>query len=202
MGSGSMQSQPPFVIVISGPSGAGKSTMVKEVAAQLGEASMLSYDDYFHLVPHPDILAWIEQGCDPDQWIALPQLVADVRALREGQAIGAPGGRIVMSSRYIVLEEPWGRDRAELRPWIDFVAHIDIPLDISLCRRLLRDYSRPSQRGEPLEFVQDYLDVRLGEVYRQLQLAAEHADLVVDGLRPTDEVAGDIVAAIRRTENA
>jgi len=102
-----MQSQPPFVIVISGPSGAGKSTMVKEVAAQLGEASMLSYDDYFHLVPHPDILAWIEQGCDPDQWIALPQLVADVRALREGQAIGAPEGRIVMSSRYIVLEEPW-----------------------------------------------------------------------------------------------
>jgi uridine kinase len=34
------------VIAISGPSGSGKTTLVKQVAAQLGDATALFYDDY------------------------------------------------------------------------------------------------------------------------------------------------------------
>ena len=70
-----MHAQSSVVIAISGPSGAGKTTVVNAVAARLGNASTLFYDDYFRRVSHPDIRAWIEQGCDPDQWAALPQLV-------------------------------------------------------------------------------------------------------------------------------
>jgi hypothetical protein len=197
-----MSPQPAFVIAVSGPSGAGKTTIVTAVAARLGDAATLFYDEYFHLAPRPDIQRWVEEGCSPDLWVSLPQLVADVQALREGQVIEAPRGRRVMPAPYLVLEEPWGRDRTELRPWIDFVAHIDIPLDISLCRKLLREYAVPSPLGDPLAFVQDYLDFRLGEVYRRQQQVAERADLVVDGLRPIDQIAAEIVAAIRRADAA
>ncbi len=188
-----------FVIVISGPSGAGKTTLVAKVAAGLGQAAALYYDSYERVgIWHPDIRQWVEQGCDPNRWVSIPQLVEDVQALRQGLAIVLPGsGQVIEPADYVVLEEPWGRERDELRPWIDFVAHVDIPLDIALCRKLLREAANPSIARDPLAFVKDYLRYRIGEVYRRQQQAGVHADIVVDGLRSPDELASDIVAAIR-----
>ncbi len=97
----------------------------------------------------------------------------------------------------------WRSPRAasgKLRPLIDFVFHVTIPtipLDISLCRRLLREYSHLSSDLDPLDFVREYLSRRLGEVYRRQQQVAEHADLVVDGLRPPEELAARIIERVR-----
>jgi uridine kinase len=188
-----------FVVVISGPSGAGKSTLVERVARALGEAIALYYDAYAGVARwHPSCREWVEQGCDPNAWVTIPRLAEDLRALRAGRAIALPGsGRVIDPAPYIVLEEPWGRDRDELRPWIDFVAHVSIPLDISLCRKLLREYGEGSPRRDPLPFLAEYLSSRLGELYRRQQQVGERADLVVDGLQPPDELAAEIAAKVR-----
>jgi uridine kinase len=195
-----MQSGMVFVVAISGPSGAGKTTLVEKVAAGLEDATSLFYDRYATVARwHPDVRRWVEEGCDPNAWVSIPALAEDVRALREGRPVELPGNSGSLSSaRYVVVEEPWGRDREELGLWIDFVAHVDIPLDISLCRKLLREYDVPTPIGDPLDFVREYLDLRIGEVYRRQQQVAERADLVVDGLRPADELAAEIVRAVRR----
>jgi uridine kinase len=194
-----MHTRDMFVIVISGPSGAGKTTLIEKVVALLGEANALFYDSYESVAKwHPDSRQWVEQGCDPNQWVSIPQLAEDIRALREGRAIALQeSGQIVEPAPYIVLEEPWGRERDELRPLIDFVAHVDIPLDIALCRKLLREAADPSITRDPVAFVKDYLTFRLGEVYRRQQQVGEHADLIVDGLCSSDELAAEIVQAIR-----
>jgi uridine kinase len=187
------------VVAISGPSGAGKTTLVEKVAALLGDAATLYYDHYKAVARwHPDIRQWVEQGCDPNQFVSIPQLVEDVRALRAGRAVGSPrSGQLIAPARYIVMEEPWGRDRDEMKPLIDFVAHIAIPLDISLCRKLLREAANPALHFDPLVFVQEYLTERVGELYRRQQQVGEHADLVVDGLRPSEELAEIIAKQIR-----
>ncbi len=84
-----------FVIAISGASGSGKSALVKALVHRLGDAEALHFDDYspryFPTSKYPnDIAKWIADGADPSAW-ETPQLVLDLRALRQGKSITLPG---------------------------------------------------------------------------------------------------------------
>jgi uridine kinase len=183
------------VVAISGPTAVGKTTCVRNLAALLEDAATLFYDDYAALSRwHPDILAWIEEGCDPNQWVTIPQLVADLRTLRAGEAIRLPHNQATVEpARFIVMEEPWGREREEIRPLIDFVAYLHLPLDVALCRRLLRE---ASYGANPMEFAEFYLQKRVREVYLRQQACGESADLVLDGTKPSDDLAREIVERV------
>lgn len=183
------------MIAISGPAGAGKTTLVQAVAAVLGDATTLFYDDYSAIASwHPDVLQWIAEGCVPDAWVQIPQMAADLQQLRAGHSIQHPvTGEQINAARYIVIEEPWGRDRAAVAEYIDFVAHINIPLDISLCRRLLRD----KEKYDVLGFVTAYEKYGLHEFYQRQLRVAETADLVLDGRRPQEQITDKIVASIK-----
>ena len=98
----------------------------------------LYFDDYEASSTYPDITQWLAQGADPNQF-QTPQLSADLRTLCAGQAITLPhNGEIAQPAHVIVLEEPFGRERAEVADLIDFVICIDLPLEIALARKLLR----------------------------------------------------------------
>jgi uridine kinase len=127
-----------FVIALSGPSGAGKSTVVRNLVARLGDAMALYLDDYEASSTYPAMERWLADGADPNQF-QTPQLSADLRALRDGQAIRLPhNGQVAQPARVIVLEEPFGRERAEVAGLIDFVICVDLPLEIALARKMLR----------------------------------------------------------------
>lgn len=197
----SSKSSRSFVIAISGPSGAGKTTLVNAVAAALGDATTLYYDDYEAVAKwHPNVLEWIEEGCIPDSWVTMPQLTQDLSNLRAGHAVNHPNNNEqVKPARYVVLEEPWGRDREAVRPLIDFVTHIDIPLDVSLCRRLIRDAAAGKN---PLDFIQAYLKYHIRDFYVRQQAVRERADLVVDGMQSPDELVVQIIRAIESRSGA
>lgn len=156
-----------FVIAISGASGSGKSALVKALVHRLGDAVALHFDDYspryFPTSKYPaGIAKWIADGADPSAW-ETPQLVQDLRALRQGKSITLPGHkeisksttlilralgrrkplvfsrneRILRPATYIVLEEPFGREREDMKELIDFVIALDTPLEVALARRLL-----------------------------------------------------------------
>jgi uridine kinase len=192
-----------FVIAVSGPSGAGKSTVVRNLAARLGDAAALFFDDYESKSIYPDITKWLNDGADPNQF-QTPQLSADLGTLRAGSSITLPhNGQALQPARVIVLEEPFGRERIEMANLIDFVVCIDLPLEIALARKLLRmlEYylaeQTPDAFAKQLQFLLPwYLDSGR-ELYRAVQQGVlRNCDLIADGMLPPEVLADAISAAI------
>ena len=128
-----------FVIAISSVSGGGKTTLIKKAAELLNGATLL-FDEYKTVSQYPqDVRKWLDDGANVNEW-QTPQFARDVAALRNGESVTSPrDGRIVQPSEYIVIEEPMGRERAEMAPHIDFVVVLNTPLEIALCRGIMRD---------------------------------------------------------------
>jgi hypothetical protein len=203
------QKYPGFVIAIGGAAGAGKTTLVKKVAGLLGDAAALHFDDYQTVAVYPHFPAemrrWVAAGKDMDAW-HIPQFLADLKALRRGQAITLPANQgEVKPARYIVLEEPSGRARAGLRELIDFVALLDLPLEIALARKVVEyfDYclkELPAAELAPavrkgIDYFSHYPLAR--EYYLTIvERVKQDCDLVLDGTRPIDELAQEVVAAV------
>src|SRR5258708_20253954 len=109
----------PLVIAIAGTSGAGKTTLVKRLAASLGDSVCLYLDRYAdHFLadgrPWTD-LTWIEEGCRPENWFC-PQFADNVTALICGGAVTPLGAsQPVGPARFIIIEEPLGRARPDVR---------------------------------------------------------------------------------------
>jgi uridine kinase len=194
----------PFVVAVSGVSGAGKTSVVRRTVEILGDAVALHFDDYAPVSTYPaDLVLWFREGAHVDAW-QTPHLAADLRRLRNGEAIALPEtGRIIEPASCIVVEEPFGRLRVELAGLIDFAAHIEVPADVLLARRLLRRMTE--ERGRFGESLLDQLQRDLTEhlsAGHQLDalaatIIANAADLILDGRNSIDTIANELAAAVK-----
>ncbi|MBV7336720.1 zeta toxin family protein [Chloroflexi bacterium TSY] len=201
-----------FVIVIGGTSGAGKTTLTERVAEVLGNAVSLHFDDYKSVAEYPtDPVRWLEEGKDLDAW-KIPQLREDLIALRSGRAISLPDGKgEVQPATYVVYEEPSGRARTGMRELIEYVVLVDVPLEIALSRKLVQDLEQ-CLTGMPSEKLAWAIE-KVANYYSNYALAREYyltcieqvradSNLIVDGTKPTDELAREIAKAARKNLDA
>ena len=196
---------PRLVIAVSGTSGAGKTTLATKVVELLKDAVLLRFDDYIRLGNDPAVVtAWLQTGARPDD-LKIPQMARDLRALIAGQPVHLPGDLgVVEPAGFIVLEEPFGRSRAELAPVIGLAVHLEVPADIALARRVTRAIDSPATAGPEQRLEEIRYDLRTyliagREAYKSAERAArESADLVLDGMSPVDELATEVVAAAHR----
>ena len=188
-----------YVITLSGFSGAGKSTVIDNLANLFGDAIALRIDDYTGDAIYPPAIEWIKNGTNPDEFIT-PQFVESVRLLKEGKSIIHPETKTeIHSPRYILIEEPFGKSRTAFKPLIDFHVQIEIPPEIALARRVLRNIERLKQdsNSESLkEFLDWYLRAGRDFFYAVRELASKEKDLVVDGTLPAEVIAQIIFDAV------
>ena len=194
-----------FVVAVSGISGAGKSSVVDRVAALLNNAVLLRFDDYA-IIKHnvADIRSWLECGANPDEF-KTPRLPVDLRKLMAGEIVHSPGdGRVIEPADLILVEEPFGRSRSEIGPLITFAVHLDVPADVALARRFIRAIESQQHAEAEALVAYFYNELRIyiagcRDLYGAAESAARRAaDIVLDGLRPVEEIAAEIVAEIHK----
>jgi len=194
----------PFIIAVAGMPGAGKSTLIHNVLQALGDASALHFDDYTRGTNYPNIPEWVAAGCDPNQWVS-PGLAEHLALLKHGLKVHTPNtDRVVEPRRFILMEEPFGRGRGAIARHIDMVVAIDLPIEIALARRLLRDINTPDMIGDAQkarDHVDSYCRKFLFESRRELilagqQWALEDCDLVLDGTRPMAALTAESLTAL------
>jgi uridine kinase len=192
-----------FTIAVSGPSGSGKSTLTKQLRDKLVDAVAFHFDDYASTNQYPeDFVKWLEKGADP-KWVQNSNFNKDLAELIQGRSIRLPNQQMIDSKKYIVVEEPFGRGREGMAELIDFVVCIDIPLEVALARRVLREVQwTDSPPGETLKNIEEYLSQYL-TIVRNLYEAINskvmaECDFMVSGLEPIDGITDKIIGELKR----
>jgi uridine kinase len=135
-----------YVVAIGGISGAGKTVVVERVAEMLGDAVTFYYDNYPHDTPS-DSYKWLKEGLNLNL-IRTPQFTEDLLLLKSGKSVTPPmyregreHGMVVKPAAFIVVEEPFARARSEVSGLIDLAVYINVPFEIALGRKWLREFS-------------------------------------------------------------
>jgi uridine kinase len=131
----------PCIIGISGNSGSGKSTLSERLQQELN-STQVAWDDFDDISTGPeDYVDWFKREGHYDEW-NYPELAKVLDGLKSGSDLKHPvTGEILYSSKYIIFDAPLGRLHKQTGLYIDFWIHLSVPLDVSLCRRILRDFS-------------------------------------------------------------
>ncbi len=126
------------------------------------------------------------QGC---------QFTNDVpqRAAPKGMPIITPVGRTVVPAQHLIIEDPFGRGRDDMKDLVDLSVCIDIPMEIALARRLLESFDQWSGTpDERIGWAKNYLNSYLFESMRDVYIAINEGvksqcDLVLDGCVPVNQ---------------
>jgi uridine kinase len=200
----------PYVIAVAAPIGGGKTAVAEAIAAQLPDAAMLSFDRYETATGQPvqNLRQWLARGADFDEFV-VPPLREDLERLKRGETICDPVTKAsIAAGKYIVFENPLGREAKSLAALVDFLIWVEVPQEIALARKLkelvggfLRQ-RRPEQHAQSLAWLEQYLENYLAIVRDVLQIqekrVAAQADLVVQGMRSLEEIAREVADEIRR----
>lgn len=160
------------VIAISGASGCGKTSLIKIVSDKLS-CPYLLFDDYTDAHTYPDDMnAWLKAGVNLNE-IKTPAFIGALETIT-----------LSSNAPYVFIEEPFGRCRAEISKYIDYVILLDVPLEVCLSRVITRNINTP--HIDSLNAISNYLcayDNHLRAIYSNVvEQVRQACDLTVTGV--------------------
>lgn len=141
------------VVAVSGVSGAGKTTIVKLLADEFN-CPFLLFDDFTDKNTYPqDMKAWLQNGANVSH-IKSPKFVSALKSLISNS-----------NTRFIFIEEPFGKQRKPMSPLIDYVILLDQPLELCLARVISRHTNNRSV--DSIQSISSYLKKYI-EYFREI----------------------------------
>ena len=174
------------IIGISGNMGAGKTTLAKALAIDL-QATVFGWDEFDEISHGPDdYVDWYKRGENYIEWNY--QHLADVlKSLKSKQSILHPALNCILHpTKYIIFDAPLGRLHPQTGQYIDICIHIEVPLDVSLCRHLIRNFKGNDKTKEELVAELEYYLEHSRPLFFDDQLK-NNADLILDGMLSTEK---------------
>lgn len=177
-------------------------------------APILIFDEYEQFAEWPaDINAWRQAGADSNQ-VKVPQMKADLLALLAGEAVAHPmQDRKIDPGDWILVEDPFGKERDEIAAWVDLLLYVDVPADICVVRMVQRalgmdkpDFDETIAKEESgalrkrlnsaALWLRQYLWIRSG--LGITEVIKGKADVILDGMQAVDEMAEEALDRIKR----
>jgi len=194
-----------LVIGIAGGTASGKSTVASQVVQSLGERCVhLMHDRYYRGVPRERNPA--EHNFDHPDALETDRLVRDLDELRRGRSVRVPRYDFSTSSRLpeedtltprpvVIVEGILVLTDAELRSRFDHRVFVFTPDDVRLSRRIRRDIA---ERGRTWDEVLEQYEQTVRPMHEAFVApSSAHADLVLDGTGPVDELVARVLALVR-----
>lgn len=175
----------PFVISIAAVSGGGKTTIVKQLNEKLHNSKALFFDNY-DLEGPGDIISWVDNGANYDEW-GLTPFLKELEILLSEQL------------DFIILDYPFAYKHSLISRFIDLTVFIDTPLDVALARRLTRDFRDSTSQHILFEIDNYVLRGRRGYL-EMLKTIKPNSDIIVDGTLPVLEITKTICERIIRSK--
>ena len=192
-----------LIIGISGGTCSGKSTLADQLRGALGDrCAHIMHDDYYHPLPdhfRADPQAW---NFDHPESLETDTLVEDLQALRAGSPVDIYQYDFATHSRkrdrrrieprpVIIVEGILVMAHEKLRRSLDHRVFVHADDDIRLERRIDRDVR---ERGRTPDEVQERWRRTVHPMHVQFVAPSRgHADLVLDGTRPREELLADVL---------
>lgn len=175
----------PHIIGVSGKTGAGKSTLSAMLANYL-KATLISWDDYDEISTEPDdFITWYQNGKDYKVF-KRKALSNNLKNLKNNKkTLHAVFNKIIPITQFIIFDAPLGRLHHETGRFIDTMVHVELPLDVLLCRRLFRDFNNKRSKKDLLTEIKFYIE-HSRPLYFDKELK-DTADLVVNGMLSPDQ---------------
>jgi uridine kinase len=157
------------VVAISGVSGAGKTTIVKQLANKFN-CPFLLFDDHTEKDTYPQNMKdWFKCGAKVSL-IKTPKFVSALKCLISKN-----------TSRFIFIEEPFGKERDSMSSLIDYAVLLDQPMELCLARIIKRHTEQSNL--DSLNFISNYLD-KYEDHFREIYISAanqvrNNSDLIV-----------------------
>jgi uridine kinase len=136
--------RPTVIAVCGSSSGAGKSTLVRRLSEVIPNSTSLFFDAYHETTSYPpNLYKDLAEGKNVDpSLIQSPIFYQDLVSLVEEREVIDPWNRRLRPAKYILVEEPFGKLRTGMREIIHYLIGVEIPLDMALARRILRNISK------------------------------------------------------------